>query len=586
MFIAGGLLRAVFFDYSDFDFGIFSDHFMNAVAVKNITTGLGWSLSGFGTFPMKPESMTTGPVVMLPVTAAVAVFGAGLTVPGIAVFFLNLIFLLLLLRKLRLPLVDEQRYYFFVALLMLLFMLFKSYYWYRLLGEITCILSVLLCAIYMHEYVQTQQRRLLIIAGVFATFALGAKMLALLALIVVIFLLGYYQWFVNRCSLLRSLFDVGIFCALTAIIPALFLSYHGAVIASQDPAWQAAYEHYTAAGNKYFSGTNTLIEYFTQPDTALDTLTRVLTASIWIGNSLFHSSIIGGKKLLPWLALYVVLCGIALYRYRQISLAQIVTLSAGPCLVWFFLLAEHSMPRHLFIGSVLVCIGAMLWLTHIESTLLRRLGALCLLALIIVTGDQRTRQLLLVWPTSLSPMHAAVLDMSDYLSRPEENGLITPVVWMSHVNNYEFEYAHPYPNAFAYGTDIIADSVELDEESYFATYPEARDAIARGEFANALEHHSADVTQALPPAKVNFVEDFTFDWVHAKIALANGDTLGVHSDKGQICQQVIYQNDAYIIERCTTDDFKALFEITGGFPMRPFKWLFPGFKPVDQGPVD
>jgi len=571
VFLAGCLLRACFVDFSDFDYGTYSDHFINAVTAKNISIGLGWSSSGYETYLLNPENLTVGPTIVLPVTATVAIFGNGLAVPGITILILNLFLLALVFRSLIKLHNHNISFYLCAILLVLFFVFFKSYYWYRMLGEITATLLLLLVIIYLSRYLETLDMRALFSAGLAGAFAAGTKELVVLPLVALACFTAvvlFSSQTVTKKSLAICLGAPLLFLSACAALPVLFFFYRNSLLQTQTEAWRSGYYAYADGIHDYYSGINTLREYFSSPSHALDIFLRVLKSTLWIGGTLLHLSFLGLRGLQYWLYIFAALLVYIVYSRKFIMLHTLLAIAAIPLLLWFFSMSEKAMPRHLFIGLSLTILAILFYIASIKNDGLRyALSALAFL-LMVLTGDNSSRTVLTSWPTKLSPNIIAAEDMQKRIEQlpPKSLG------WIGMIDNNEFEYLSRTPNNFVNSFDLIADAIALDESAYLALRPEVNTLIENHRFRSALDFYASPENKRREIVKVDLVRPVEFNWLHFKGDIAQFRRASIHLDRGEICNAIIYQNDYYVIERCSTADIQAFLNTTGGLSMRPRKW--------------
>ncbi len=581
-FICGGLLRAIYVNYSDFDLGAFEDHFVNAVSAKNIARGLGWSASGVNTIPLNPENLTTGPTVIFPAALANKAFGSSLQMPGVFVFVFNVFLLLLFLRVSYGLFEDKQVYYLFSGLLITFFMLFKSYYWYRLLGEIPGILLLLVAAAYLCLYMNTQRKLYFLLSALCASLALGTKQVALLAVVVFPFGVFFLQCFVCRRGVVRALGSVCVFCAIAGVVPFVFYLYAMSLIEMQSPQWQSEYYTLLKLMYGYSSGMDNLCMLLGSPDMAIETIRKLYGENMSMAKAMLEGSIVSGSGIglgiVLWLCVYSLVLIVSIWQLGRPRLATLVAFSALPVLLWFFLLSGQSLPRHLFIGFALLVVSVILCLVCIPQRWLRGLMAVALIALMAVTGGERSRQLLTVWPLEPSPMYLATLDMENFLQQRFSRADQPSVAWVGLRTNNEFEFIGDRSNRFVNVENILAQTLVLDEEAYLQQYPDLSRQIEQGEYASVFDHYRRiDRHHIFPePVKMRMSKPFQFDRLAKKSKVSRLGEYDIHYQRGYMCQEIVYQNAVYIIERCSERDFTQYFDGGSDFvPLRPRVWVFP-----------
>lgn len=569
--LTGSLLRAIFLDFSDFDYGVYSDHFINAVTAKNIAGGLGWSSSGYETYLLNPENLTIGPTLVLPVALAIALFGNALVVPGLTVLLINLFCLALVLRALKKLHSQHVSFYLCAFLFVFVFVFFKSYYWYRMIGEVSATLLLLLVVIYLSDYLQTFRLPSLFAASLAGAFAMGTKELVLLPIIVltvVVFVVSFFsaerqgrgwQFWLGRPLL---------FLGASLLLPLLFFFYQQTVLHSQPGAWRTAYFTYAKAIHDYYSGINTLHEYLSSPTQLMIVSQRVLKSTLWNGSTLLHLSFAGMRGLHYWLAVFAFVVACILVSRKLTAPHALLALSATPLLLWFFCISEKAMPRHLYIALLLAVLASLLYIASLKNSILRYVLAGLVLLLIVFTGDQSSRVALASWPLKASGHFSAIKDMQAYIETQPHKSL----AWLGMIDNNEFEFLSPTPDNFVSGFDLIADAIVLDEPAYLAAHPELPALIDKGLYRSALDFYTSPENSRVEAVRVSFVKPLSFNWLHFKSSIARHHRTGFQLERGELCATLVYQNDYYVVERCSREDIQAFLDGSGGLAFRPRKW--------------
>jgi hypothetical protein len=573
-FLVGTFIRALFFDYSDFDYGVLSDHFINSVTARNIALGLGWSSTGYETYLLNPENLTTGVSVVLPVSLAVYLFGNELAVPGLAMWFLNVSLLAILLFRLKAVHIDPERYFLFVVMMLSGFLLLKSFYWYRLLGEIPALLFFLIHVTFLQQYFREGRLTQLLFAGLFMTLAMDAKELMLLPMIMCSLVVMYYLVLVHKTALSSAMILTGCYVVISLSLPQMFTWYRNSVISIEPQSWQTGYRAYEAAIHDHYSGINTLKEYLgflSEPALLVSSVIRVIKGSIWIGSSLFHFSMLGSLVLLPW-AVALPVCFWVAWKKRETSLSlPIMLLAPLPLLGWFFVISEWAMPRHLYMASVLVYLAVAATICSLENTAARYLFALMFMGALIATGDRDTRNVLLAFPLQESDVSKTIKATASHIANQPDK----TYSWLGMVDNNELEYLMKKPNRFNSAYDQISSAARLDEQAWLASNPKIGQAMIEEGFTSAYEFYRSQKNRFREPAPYTWKSRLEFYWLHPKQAFTRFDQYGIRSDSGKLCEEIVYQNAIYIVERCANEDFSRFFEKVGGLPFRPRQWIRP-----------
>lgn len=260
LFATGTLLRAIFLDISDGDYGLLNDHFIASVVAKNIAQGHGWVTTGHETFPLNPQSLNTGPTVVLPMALAITLFGNGLVVTSMAMAVLNVLLLFGLLWQSRLYWPNPSQHTLFMLSTLTLFACLWPQDWYRAGGEVTSALLLANAALLLARQLRDSWEldwKTALGAGLLAGLAATSKQLALLAcagLATAVLLFTALQhghgW---RNNLLL--------CLGMALPYALFVLYQHQVARSLDPVWWAGTEYYRTQLFERYSGLHTVKRY-------------------------------------------------------------------------------------------------------------------------------------------------------------------------------------------------------------------------------------------------------------------------------------------------------------------------------------
>ncbi|HEY9035705.1 MAG TPA: hypothetical protein VIM96_03235 [Pseudomonadales bacterium] len=575
-FVSGTFLRAVFFDYTDRDSGLMRDSFVYSVVAKNLANGLGWTTSGYESFPLNPEASTVGPTLVVPLAIAIHLFGNQLTTISMTIAGINLLLLAMLLIQIHRHWTTPVARALFVIPLIVLFISIYPHYWYRAIGEITSLL-LLTNAAFLAACDRPPTHRRYLLIGLLAGLACTTKSLSILAttglaitLLVDQFLRGHR----TRQDGMRWL----LMCLCMALPFVLFECYQAWIISTLDPDWWAATESYRHRLFARYSGLNTLKGYFI-PGAFLQTLSQTFMAVVHLvlRDQFAVAAPLPWAAWLVWPFIFLMTSATALWQWKQYRLPVLILAMALPLLAWCFLLLTSTFPRYVYLGvsfGLLTIIALLPQLVSTRRSIIAAM-ALCALMLLCNPGTSGIAQLLSPVPTSLktglrfpvseSDFSRATYDIAHYI---EQRGKQT--IGMSGLAAVSgIEYLSPTPNVFFNPSDRIAHIIEIDETAYLEAYPEVAQWIAEGHYHNAREHFLDPDTPKHYLGKVKFIGQTEFDIMTMK------DTPLPWKETGYLCNDLVYQNDFYLIEHCTDADLKRMIDLAGGLPFRPQAWLRP-----------
>lgn len=585
LFGTGVLSRAFFVDFSGSDYGSHWDHFFFSTTAKNIAAGLGWSSSGFETYPGNPYTRFTGPTIILPISLSIGIFGNGLAVPTVTMALMNLGLLtwLSLLLCQRYP---GYRGQVTMALLLLAFSAFYPHYWYRAMGEIPVVLLLMISAFHLVNATSSTDRfRLfMLLGGLTAGLAVAAKTLAMLAVI------GLWSaWVIamlckNRSGWRPVVLGTACFC-LPLILPyAAFGIYLSHLNSTLDPHWASQTIDLLKRGAPYHAGISQALAYLDPATPIWETVKTTSLHSTTVLSELFTDSWLAGIALPIALLFLFVTITAAAFAWRYDRLPVLLLAAAMPILLWLLLLAPNPYPRYLL--TLLFCCIASAVIAIAQWHAMRwQLLAWGLVASLIIglsgsetpTGSRQSTgvQLSLRWLNSPSDFAVDTQALSQYLEArgTDKVGILTtlPV--------YEPEYLSQRHNVFFNFSDFIADNVQLDESRYRADYPEVDQAIRDGRYTSAFDHFTHPQTPQHYTAPVNITGDGS---AHLLMAKYNRPDILLPSEA--ICPDIVFQNRHFLIQRCTVGDMHRFLLPGDQLNFRPMKWVRPRIiLPHDHG---
>ena len=542
LFIVGCLLRVLFFDFSDLDYGVFSDHFINAVTAKNIATGLGWSSSGYETYILNPENLTTGATVVLPVAGVIALLGNKIIAPGVTVLLLNLFLFFWMLVALRRVLPDSRSFYTAASLFVWMFLFYKNYYWYRMLGEVSALLLVVIAAIYIFLYLQEKSRRYLMLACLAGFLCSGTKEITLLPLSALVLLCLLYKLMSgDKESHLQKIYPAIIFLVSCLAVPLCFHYYASTTLSKQPTDWQHAYHAYENAIHDYYSGLPMLKRYFAEPSALPAMLLKTIASASWRSSAQLMPSIAGFYSFRILLLVYALVLIYIVIARKFRSVAALMVLINLPILLWFFTISDHAMSRHIHVGMLLILVAVIFLISSLPHK--RQFYFSCgLFAIFISTGDAASRNTFVSFPIKDSALFNAIMDTNNEIQKMPPRTL----AWMGMIDNNEFEYLAKTPNGFVNGFDLLAGAMNKP----------------------GVEVH---MTHETLPA--SFHAPVAFDYLHFKPEALIPKRRVFHTTPERFCDQTVYENEFYRISHCTQQDFLKRFSRDGGIRLHPRLWM-------------
>lgn len=150
---------------------------LHAIVARNVATGYGWAMS----YASRELLLTisTGPTVILPAAAVVALLGNTLWVPALSAVLIHVLLLAVLLWQLRKFCTAPWQLPALSLGLLFLFLHFESLWWTLLIGEISAwLLFLIACTVAADPGIHSERRRYLLI-GALASLSLLARMISL-----------------------------------------------------------------------------------------------------------------------------------------------------------------------------------------------------------------------------------------------------------------------------------------------------------------------------------------------------------------------------------------------------------------------
>lgn len=568
LFSIGTLLRATFMDVSDQDYGLMGDHFIASVVAKNIAQGYGWVTTGYEAFPLNPESLNTGPTIVVPMALAIGAFGNQLAVTGLAMAALNILLLFGLLYQSRRYWPEPSQHFLFMLGTLTLFTVLWPHGWYRAGGEVTSALLLANAALLLARHLRQDQQlswKAAAGAGFMAGLAGTSKQLALLGclgLATAAWLLVVLQ---QRTAWRQSL----LLCLAMALPYALFMLYQHLFARSLDPVWWAGTEFYRTQLFERYSGLIALKRYL-DPETPLwSAVSNTFMNNVKTVQGHWVSTSVWPTVWWLWPPLWLASLWLAWQQRQHNPLIGLLLAAALPLLIWFFLLATASSSRYIVIALYLSALGCLA-ATSSLAPLLRTATGMVMPILLLCSNASvhgwethpRSLGVSLSWPTQTSTFSQATRDLHLYLEAHPELPVSMGAYWT--IN--QLEYLSSRRNIHTNLLDEIARHAVFDEEAYQGAHPEVRQWIAEGRYKSGREHFLHPETAPRYHGRFRLVEE-----VQINVLLTYNIPASIESLPA--CHSAVYGNALYLIVRCNNQDIEKLMSNT--LSVRPQIWMRP-----------
>lgn len=578
-FITELALRAIYLDVSDMDRPIISDHFINAITAKNIAAGHGWSSSGFQLYLFDPQNLTTGPAIIYPLSGFISLFGNSLYLPSTAMLLINLVYLCVLLLILWRHKAQNGLFYsfFFILLAINLY----PYFWIRVLGEIASVCLLISAAFLINSCITQRNTGRLLFAGVLLGFSVMGKQLALLGCLGLIFSYCILSYAANR-QFKHSLCASMTLLALMLLPVMAFNLHKNSQLSTMPPDWLMGYKAYAEIVFDFHSGIDTVKRYITFEKGPIEWAIYLFNHAWQTFSNLLYAANFPHLALCFFILYFSGLTA-ALINYKH-SMESLLLYSINlPLFLWFFFMDEIATERYAYIAlftglfAIFSCFNTLpnKKIRHILNTIL------CLFVIVIGWASEKT----FFNFSQEKSAYALSVEQADAFMKKHD---AVSYSWLGAWDAVDFEYLHNGVNRFINLADVVVDAVEFDEQAYLAKYPAVKELVEQGQYDSGYAHYTDHNMQEFHFAQVNFVSDFDAYWIHKKGTRTGTVTLEPFSnfETGEFCEKVYYQNDFWIIEHCTEEDFQRLFRFYGGMPFRPISWLYPQRNmPAERGDI-
>lgn len=464
LFFAAALLSAVQSSPLLFDASL------HAIVARNIAAGYGWAMS----YPARDllVSISTGPTLILPAAAMMAVFGNAFWVPALTASLINVLLFAIFLWQLR----KLCRTYWQLPLitlgLSLLFLHFESVWWTLLIGEVTAwLLFLIACTVAADPHLQSGQRRYFLL-GILTSLSLLARMMTLPAFAGLgCYLLWqeYQAWKFARQSM-KGIFNLllsGLAGLILASVPFRLYEISHFILSDGPTYWDnLRYRMYIYRTNPA-TGLGKLL---LTPD-PLGTISNNINTNYTVMMQLLQSYGLSGKGLLALLAGMLALLFHPGYSARKPLAVLINTLCAAfifYCLWYFFVCQTGSFDRY----ALLPLLTLFSLVVLLVASRLGWFGIPALLAImLIVTPDPRLqtlKELLLHQDVSWLDGNAQLinetsLEAAEYLKQHPARYPLANCGWMG--TTRELEYLLPEPENFLNCFDLIQAALEPDTDT-------------------------------------------------------------------------------------------------------------------------
>jgi len=558
------LSRAVYFDVYEGEVGAHADHFRNAVAAKNIAMGLGWSSTGYETYPLNPEILTTGPLVILPASLAVYGFGNELHVPALAVAGLNFILFFLIIATYKKISTSESTVYFFPGFLMIFFMTIYPYFWESLLGEVPTFLCLILSILLLTRAVNENRISWILVGGLVAGMSIMGKQLAAISCVGLTIGLFAHAYWIQNSTLMKSSARALVFLLAWLIPPGMFECYKQWVLSGMDETWVAGYWVYANRIFRQNSGLGYFLEYIHSPGDTLARLWAAIKGNMIVGSGFFEGGLLGVNTWKGWLLLYGLVTIIFIRKIVGNFPIFLSLMAAIPLLAWIVFFANGIMPRYFYLPVGLISLFFIFSVLKFTENNGNILPGVFLILLFIVSSSTPSKDATLTWRTSPSDREIKIYETLSYIKNSP-----TKLSWLGMRDGSEFEFLLEHENNFLCGIEQIGEALEIDSAAYLRLYPEVENLISEGKYSSVKDYLGEPFLEShiIP---IQWKHDFQFDWL--RIIQGAGK---INYEKEKKCSRILYANPYYMIERCSKSDINRIITQQGGMSFRPPSWLKP-----------
>ncbi|WP_162851349.1 hypothetical protein [Panacagrimonas perspica] len=520
----------------------------HANVAKSFVLGQGWATHYERSFPFNPD-VTTGPTLLLPAAAMIAVFGNALWVPAVTAACVHLaIFLLILLRLRGFGLKGTA-----AAALCVAFTLYAHTWWLSLTADfVVVLLLVLACVLLAEPDPEASPRSRLrrsFVAGVCVGLALLAKALAWFGVVGLALygLVAFVRGARSGSDGLRA--GVLVLGLMAAVLP--WKLYEAASLRTL-PAEQRA-ERADYASEFLRTQGSGIAEWETAPS-------RIAL----LGSNLKRNASVLARDFeqrygLPGWTGIVAMAGLLLFtlllmRQRPDPLRRLLLmlgLIGSVQAAWFLLLSQSWSAKYALAPTLLAIV--VLCLASAQRGRLRYLLALgAVVVMLQPSAAARYQASLLRFETTQSAYTRDLASTRDYLQRTPMNVPLAGCGWV--FAPWETEYALPGVGHFRDCRRLIREALAFDDAYYLDQHPAAREQIERGQYRDALDHHLRTDAQGTTPFRFRWIAEPSFvlvvNHVFWRISAYR------ESDRAvlEAClQHPLHQTDYFTVALCSAD---------------------------------
>ncbi len=453
----------------------------HANVAKSFALGQGWATHYEHRFAFNPD-VTTGPTLLLPAAAMIAVFGNALWVPAVTAAGVHLAIFLIILRRLRR--FDLNGTAPVAAALCVALTLYAHTWWLSLTADfVVALLMILACVLLADPEPRTRRWRSFA-AGICMGLALLAKALAWFGLagLAVYGLLAFVRGARSRTDgLCTALLVLGL---LSVVLP---WKLYETVSLRAMPAEQRQERSEYAREFLRTQGSG-IAEWNAAPSRIAlleDNLRR--NAGVLARDAEQRYGLPGwaGVGALAGLMLFT----LWLLRRPPDPLRRLLLmLGLFGCVqsVWLLLLSQSWSAKYALAPTLLAIV--CLCLASARSRRLRYLFPLAALVLALQpAAAARYQASLLRFDTTQNAYMRDLARTRDYLLQSPTNLPLAGCGWV--FTPWETEYALPGVGHFRDCRRLIREALAFDDAYYLDTHPEALESIARGTYRDAQDHH-------------------------------------------------------------------------------------------------
>ena len=454
VFACGWFVAATLYAALHIELGF--DPAYHASVAKNFATGHGWASSYDRAFPFNPD-VTTGPAMLLPAAAMIALFGNAIWVPGVTAALLHLLLYALVLLSLKRCFDEPRHFHICVVALSLVFTHFAHVWWLSLTADFLVCLSLLLACLLLTVPVRERPLQRWLCAGLVLGYALLAKALAWFGLagLLLYALLCRRRW-PQRAASARSLAAL-VLGACMLLLP--WQLYQAVSLSALDPAQRAERAEYRR-------------DFFVQQGSGLQEIAAAPSLPRLLGENLHRNGSLLADHLrmrhgLPagiTALLVLALLGYTAWRVRRSDtplqrLHLALGLIASLQLTWYLLLSASWNAKYtlapVILGLVMLCTGLAQQ---------RRAGwliALLLVSLPWVPGTTRSYvSTFASFGAQDSEYTRDMLSTRDYLLQRQSTLPLAGCGWV--FAPWEFEFLLPGSGHFRDCRSLIAEGLRSD----------------------------------------------------------------------------------------------------------------------------